>query len=337
MSRTGGSDRVLRAHAPAKINLGLRVTGHRVAGELAGYHELESLFLPLDLADEVELRLSPGGPSAELELAPGAPATVPAGTGNLAWRAARAFLETSRARCRIRIRLRKRIPARAGLGGGSSDAGTVLRLLARAMPDALPGGALRELALSLGADVPFFLDPRPAFVAGVGERIEPLARWPELPLVLAAPRAGLETSRVFEVYRRSGRDVSPVGTVREGVARLLALWPAGTGTAPAGGGRAAPEEEAACLRSLAANDLEAAACELCPGVLALRGALERSGALAVGMTGSGPTLFGIFRSPTEARLAAGLPELGAAGFVGTASTREAPFGSVPSEVSAPRP
>lgn len=334
MSGKGAPRRVLRGRAPAKINLGLRVTGRRGAGKLAGYHELESVFLPLDLADEVVLELAPGEPRVALELGPGSPADVPAGPDNLAWRAAEAFLAASGVRCGVRIRLHKEIPARAGLGGGSSDAGAVLRLLAAALPGALPEARLRALALSLGADVPFFLEPAPALVTGVGERVEPLAALPSLSLVLAAPRPRLETVRVFEAYRRSGVDFSPPGLLREAVGLLAAPWAGDPGRRDGAG--FSGEEAAARLRPVVANDLEAAARALCPALVALRGSLERSGALAVGMTGSGPTLFGIFRSPAEARLAAALPELAAAGFVRTASTGAAPGGADARDPSPPR-
>ncbi len=334
MSDAAPPPRTVRGRAPAKINLGLRVTGRRGAGATAGYHELESLFLPLDLADEVVLDLAPGGPAVELDVDPRAPAEVPRGPGNLAWRAARAFLAESGARCRVRIRLHKEVPARAGLGGGSSDAGAVLRLLASALPGALQAEALHELALSLGADVPFFLDPVPALVTGVGERVQPVAGLPSLALVLLVPRSGLETHRVFDAYRRSGTGFSPRGSLEEGVTRLVSL---GSGADGDGCRSKGPDREVvALLRSLVANDLEAAARELCPAMVALRGSLERSGALAVGMTGSGPTLFGIFRTPVEARLAAALAEWREAATVRTASTVAAPAASAPGGSRPPR-
>ncbi len=157
--------RRVRGVAPAKVNLGLRITGQRPDGN----HELESVFLPLDLGDEVELEVAPARlSSVALTLHPGPVEGVPGDASNLAYRAAEAFLEVAgRAGCTgsVRIRLHKRIPAAAGLGGGSSDAGVVLRSLARLFPAALSAKALGELALDLGADVPFFLDPRPARVS----------------------------------------------------------------------------------------------------------------------------------------------------------------------------
>ena len=184
----------MRIAAPAKVNFGLRIIGRRADG----FHELESVFLPLDLADEVELETDgPAEPRVDFSLAEAAPGT-PADASNLAARAAEAFLAASGLRRAVRIRLAKRIPAQAGLGGGSSDAGAVLRGLSERFPEALGGDALGALALGLGADVPFFLDPRPVLVSGVGERREPLKGWPAWTLLLANPGTPLSTGRVFD-------------------------------------------------------------------------------------------------------------------------------------------
>jgi len=264
---------------PAKINLGLRILGRRADG----YHELESLFLPLDLADEaaVEPRREPGV-ALRLE---GDCAGVPADAGNLASRAARAFAEAAGLPGGLRVHLRKRIPAAAGLGGGSSDAGAVLRALAALHPERVSPERLRALALELGADVPFFLDPRPSRVGGIGERIEPVEGVPSLALLLVHPGAPLPTAEVYRAWdalapaarRRAdpGGRLPPAGT-------SLEAWVAGQ----------------------VANDLEPAAVRLCPAIARLRPRLVERGALAVGLSGSGPTLFGLFSSPAAADRAA---------------------------------
>jgi 4-diphosphocytidyl-2-C-methyl-D-erythritol kinase len=273
----------LRLVAPAKVNFGLRVVGRRPDG----FHALESLFLPLDLADELDLSLSDAG-AAQVQLELGGDADgVPAGAGNLAVRAAQGFLEVAGLRRRVALRLAKRIPAAAGLGGGSSDAGAVLRGLASALPGAVPAEGLRALALALGADVPFFLEPTPSFVSGVGERCEPLpGGWPRHTLVLANPGAPLETRRVFQLYDAL--------TPQPSAPTLRALLPAARAEPPDAGG----------LAALLVNDLEPAALRLCPAIGELREALGRAGALAVGLSGSGATVFGVFRSEEEAQRAA---------------------------------
>jgi 4-diphosphocytidyl-2-C-methyl-D-erythritol kinase len=268
-----------------------------------GYHELESLFLPLDLADEVALEVEEAPATrVVLELA-GEAAGIPAGAENLAVRAGERFLETAGLRRVLRIRLAKRIPAAAGLGGGSSDAGAVLHGLAGLFPGVLDQVALLRLAVSLGADVPFFLDPRPMLVSGIGERCEPLpGPWPARALVLANPGVALSTAQVYQAFDAS----TPAGAPP----KLRPLLEAVRG-APADGG---------ALGALLENDLEPAALRLCPDIARLRGALREAGALAVGMSGSGPTMFGVFGSEQQA--ASALGRLRAAVWARVARTRE---------------
>jgi len=152
----------LTLSAPGKVNFGLRILGRRADG----YHRLESLFLPIDLADTLQLSLR-ARPGISLTLA-GDSEGVPGDERNLAVRAAGAFLAEAGSDRGVEIRLEKRLPAPGGLGGGSSDAGAVLRGLEELMPGAVSRARLGSLALRLGADVPFFLAPAPALVGGVG-------------------------------------------------------------------------------------------------------------------------------------------------------------------------
>jgi len=267
----------VRLSAPAKVNLGLRILGCREDG----YHLLESLFVPIDLADRVEIALC-DTPSVELRIE-GESASVPEDGSNLTVRAAVAFLQAAGIDAGLRLVLEKQIPAAAGLGGGSSDAAAVLRGLARIYPDAISPQRLRELALGLGADIPFFLDPRPALVTGVGEEIEPIPGIPALSLLLAHPGVALATSDVYRAYDASRASLTPVraGSTMPGVSALRE-----------GGDHA--------LAELLENDLEQAAVRLCPCISELREVIEGSGALAVGMSGSGPTVFGVFRDTISA-------------------------------------
>lgn len=266
--------------APAKVNLGLRVVGRRSDG----YHLLESLFAPLDLADEIEL---------EVAQASGAEACValeligsgaPAGSENLAARAARAFLDASGLALDVRIRLRKSVPAGAGLGGGSSDAAAVLRGLHQLAPGALSAAELSALALRLGADVPFFLDPRPAMVRGIGEQVEVEEGLPELALVLANPGVSLATAAVYAEYDR--------------LAAALTRAPSRPTLPPLASRGSLVDGPLAFARWLGdgrlRNDLEAAAVRLCPEIRVISDRLEAAGAIAVGMSGSGATSFGLF-------------------------------------------
>jgi 4-diphosphocytidyl-2-C-methyl-D-erythritol kinase len=288
--------RRLRVVAPAKVNLGLRITGVRADGT----HELDSVFAPLDFGDEVAIEVAPAvEASVELALEAETPlaAEVPAGRSNLAAQAAERFLERGGLACAVRIHLTKRIPAAAGLGGGSSDAGAVVRALADCFPEALAPPALEELALGLGADVPFFLEPRPARVGGIGERIEPLSPLPVLALLLVNPGIALATGDVYRAYDalaagRSGPASVTIGERLEALLREHRVGPRYRGPwGPA---------FAQSLDDLLANDLEDAAVRLCPPVARLRARLQAAGARAVGLSGSGPTLFGVFEDPAAA-------------------------------------
>ena len=265
--------------APGKVNLGLRILGRRADG----YHRLESLFLPIDLADTVELALR-DRPGVALALA-GDCAGVPGGEQNLAVRAAESFLAEAGSDRGVEILLEKRLPAPGGLGGGSSDAGAVLRGLAELLPGALAPARLRSLALRLGADVPFFLAPGPALVGGIGEEILPVDGLPSLALLLAHPGVALATATVYAEYDAGASSLTASGA-GPSIRALLAL------REEAGRARAGPIETSLC--ALVANDLEPAASRLCPAVLELRKEIEATGALAVSLSGSGPTVFGVF-------------------------------------------
>jgi 4-diphosphocytidyl-2-C-methyl-D-erythritol kinase len=265
--------------APGKINLGLRILGRRADG----YHLLESLFLPIDLADTLRLSLH-ARPGVTLALE-GECAEVPGDERNLAVRAARAFLDAAGSTRGVEIRLEKRLPAPGGLGGGSSDAAAVLRGLSELMPAAVAPARLRSLAFGLGADVPFFLAPAPALVGGIGEEILPVEGLPSLALLLAHPGAPLATAAVFAAYDAGATSLTG-SEAGPSIRALLAL------REEAGRARAGPIETS--LRALAVNDLEPAATRLCPAVLELHEEIQATGALAVSLSGSGPTVFGIY-------------------------------------------
>jgi 4-diphosphocytidyl-2-C-methyl-D-erythritol kinase len=262
--------------APGKVNFGLRILGRRSDG----YHLLESLLLPIDLCDVLRLSLR-DEPGIDLTLS-GESRGVPGEGRNLAVRAAQAFLAAAGDPRGLSIELVKRIPSPGGLGGGSSDAAAVLRGLDALLPGRAPPERLRALALALGADVPFFLDPRPALVSGIGEQIEPVAALPGFALLLAHPGVPVATAAVYAQYDESAGSLTP-SEPGPSIRALLAL-----------------RESAGSLRLLVVNDLEPAATRLCPAVAELRKEIEATGALAVSLSGSGPTVFGVFRSARAA-------------------------------------
>jgi len=172
--------------APAKINLFLHVVGRRADG----YHLLQSVFMLIDWADTLHIERRRDGKLQRHDL--GAP--LPA--DDLCLRAARALQHASASTLGADIHIEKRVPAGAGLGGGSSDAATTLLALNRLWGLNWPRERLAALALTLGADVPFFVHGHHAFVEGIGERITPVAL-PRLWLAVVKPAAALPTAKVF--------------------------------------------------------------------------------------------------------------------------------------------
>ena len=269
--------KIVADRACAKINLFLRVTGRRPDG----YHELDSIFLPIALFDSIRLEIRPASePSVTLKC------NVPAlavGADNLAARAANAFMAEFALTAQVLIDLDKQVPIGAGLGGGSSDAGTVLRMMAALervdLEDRRSRERLNRIALALGADVPFFLDPRPARVGGIGERIAPMPAMPRLPIVLAVPPFEVATAAIFRALTPAGWS-GPASD--DDIANILA-------------GEISP--------AVVVNDLAPVAIAQFPEIRRLKALLEESGARAAQMSGSGGAVFGMFRSQDEAQSA----------------------------------
>ncbi|MBR0664640.1 4-(cytidine 5'-diphospho)-2-C-methyl-D-erythritol kinase [Roseomonas hellenica] len=264
--------------APAKLNLFLQVTGRRPDG----YHLLDSLVVFADIGDALDaapaeaLSLTLDGPEA------GALAAEP---DNLALRAARALADAADVAPQAALRLTKRLPVASGIGGGSADAAAALRVLARLWNLRLPADRMREIALSLGADVPVCLASVPHRMRGVGEVLSAAPALPAFGLVLANPRVALSTPSVFRAL--AGR--------YSGAAALPAGW----------------DDAHAMAADLArlANDLEAPAIAICPAVAEVLAALRAlPGALLARMSGSGATCFAIMPdAESAARAAASLP------------------------------
>ena len=176
--------------APAKLNLFLHITGRRPDG----YHLLQSVFMLIDWCDTLHFELRSDGQITRSDLGGGNGEALPA--EDLVVRAARALQKASGTPLGVHIGLEKRIPAQAGMGGGSSDAASCLLALQRLWGVRLPPADLLAIALTLGADVPFFLCGGHAWVEGIGEKITPL-RLPSASFVVVKPPAGLPTDAIF--------------------------------------------------------------------------------------------------------------------------------------------
>lgn len=173
--------------APAKLNLFLHIVGRRADG----YHLLQSAFVLIDWCDNLHFERRSTPAISREDLGPPLPAD------DLSVRAARALQAATACQQGVHITLHKRVPAQAGMGGGSSDAASTLLALNRLWGLHLPRAALARIGLTLGADVPFFIYGRNAWVEGVGERLQALPMRPGAEAVVLKPRAGLDTRAIF--------------------------------------------------------------------------------------------------------------------------------------------
>jgi 4-diphosphocytidyl-2-C-methyl-D-erythritol kinase len=261
---------ILTTSVPAKINLWLEVVRKREDG----FHDISSLMLPVSVFDRLRLEVRPG--DGEISMTCDS-AEIPADERNLAWRAARLYLENSGKKAAIHIDLEKHIPSAAGLGGGSSDAGGVLVALNSFFENAIVPADLKKLALRLGADVPFFLHSRPALATGVGENLEFANGVPSYPLVLIKPPVVVPTGWVYQ-------NLKLTKTVSKIKLDNLSMEPWQ-------------------IRDVIENDLESVTVPRYPVIAGIKRWLIGQGALAASMSGSGPTVFGVFSSRQEAAAA----------------------------------
>ena len=271
----------MNLRAPAKLNLCLYLGPRRDDG----LHEICSLFEALTLSDRIVVSEA----EADEVVCSGVRGT------NLAAIALAALRGRGWDEPPLRIEIEKRIPVAAGLGGGSADAAAVIRLAIGEVE------GIEELAAELGADIPSQLDPGLALVSGVGERVERLAPALEHAFVLIPSEEGLATAEVYAEADRLGlgRDANEVNELCE---RLRTT--AGEGVSPLD------------YSELLVNDLEQAAISLRPSIAGALEALAEAGAARVGVTGSGPTAFGLFADIVEAdRAASALPPRYAAAIV----------------------
>ena len=261
--------------APAKINLFLHVVGKRDDG----YHELRTLMCCIGLHDSLVLHVG----AAQSQLTSNNP-DIPCDSKNLALKAALSFNrvlaeQTALSARHVSIELFKRIPVGAGLGGGSSDAAAVLNALNAYYGHPLDRSGLHALALSLGADVPFFLDLAPAIATGVGERLEPYSHLPSWSVVVVYPGFGISTAEVF-----AGLTLGLTKCEKQ-----LRYFPFKCGKFDIG-------------RHLC-NDLESVAARRFPVINTIKRELLHRGAMGALMTGSGSAVFGVFADPEAARRA----------------------------------
>ena len=268
----------LRCLAPAKVNVCLFIGRPR----RDGFHPLVSIVQPLSLADELVLEHSDsGGDDVVCHGVDGE---------NLAARALHAFRAATRwDGPPLRLTITKRVPVAAGMGGGSADAAATLRLAAAVSGYDDPG-LLHELAIALGADVPSQLTPERCLMTGIGEHVRPLGDPQPFGVVVVPSPHRLSTPEVYAEFDRLG-----LGRDGDELDRLSGQVPG------------AAHEASLLAERLLHNDLEAAARSLCPAIGDALAAVRSAGAVRAMVSGSGPTVVGLFTGedgPAHARAAA---------------------------------
>ena len=256
--------------APAKINLYLAVTGKRPDG----YHTLYSLFCPVGLADTVSIELTQGGITVTCT-----DPAVPEDKTNIAYTAAHAFLEKTQINTGLHVHIDKQIPVAAGLGGGSSNAAAVLKALNQHYQKPLSDQQMHLLATAIGADVPFFLLGKAAWAKGIGDQLTPVDDIPSLPVILVDPGSPLSTATI---YKNLNLRLTKCAQKHKNLSFEKLLSNRGCGLC---------------------NDLEPVAVKQCPAILDIKARLSQLGAAGTLMSGSGSTVFGIFKELSAARYA----------------------------------
>jgi 4-diphosphocytidyl-2-C-methyl-D-erythritol kinase len=265
----------VRLKAWAEVNLSLRILGKRTDG----YRQLDSLMVPVDLSDTVEMVLDPGARSIRI--------SCPAhehleSEDNLAYRAAEEWRKQVKSWSGgLSITIRKNIPVASGLAGGSADAAAVLRGLCRLLGTDAQSPAVRSVCESLGSDVPFCFAAQPSWVGGRGEILSPIPDFPELDLCVVCP--DIEVSSAWAYGQ-----VSAPALNWEAVRELQR--------------RSVPElgPEIGALGPLVHNDLWAVVSRFQDSLPALGRRLDQLGCVTWSMSGSGPAVFGLFHSASEA-------------------------------------
>ncbi len=265
----------MRLLAPAKINLFLQVTGKRSDG----YHDLVTIMCGIGLYDTITLSFD----TREISVICDDPG-IPEDESNLAHRAASLFIESLRERQGnkpkgVNIFIEKQIPIGAGLGGGSSDAAAVFLGLNRYYGHPFSRSEVERFGFKVGADVPFFIFGKPALVQGAGEKLEPFQGLKPYKVLLVYPAFSVSTANVYGKFNlgltKSKKQHNNAGFIKQDFD----------------------------VESHFRNDLEQVTAAEYPDILKIKKTLLAHGAAAALMSGSGPTVFGLFLSPDEARQA----------------------------------
>ena len=265
--------------SPAKINLHLKVFEKNADG----YHRVETSMIKVGLYDDIELNISEGeGVTIQVD----EPFAFLSDASNLAYRAAKLFLQTTGIQKSVDIHIQKKIPLGAGLGGGSSNAGVVLQALNKALGYPMSEVELMKLGKQLGADVPFFAQGSDfGLMKGRGDELVETIKFPALPLVIIYPNIHASTAKVYQSLGRALTWDGPNG-ISGSCNRHIRGW-----------------KDADFLLELG-NDLQEVTQAMHPEIRKLCARLKEHGAMFSQMSGSGASVFGLFETMDAAKKAA---------------------------------
>jgi 4-diphosphocytidyl-2-C-methyl-D-erythritol kinase len=248
----------------AKINLSLDILGVLPNG----YHEVEMIMQQIDLYDLVTVTKIDSGIEVTSNLY-----YLPTDQSNIAWKAARLLMDQCNIESGVKIHLEKKVPVAAGLAGGSANAAAVMRAMNKLFDLGLSTQAMMDLGLTLGADVPFCFLEGAAVARGIGEQLEPIKGLQNIWVLLSKPNIGVSTREIYKAFDQHEMNRHP----------NTPLLIEATG-----------QSDLTCLTGEMYNVLEDVTRSLYPMVSEVRRRMHQSGAQAVMMSGSGPTVFGLF-------------------------------------------
>ena len=292
----------------AKINLGLYIGTTRADG----FHDLRTVYQTIALHDVIRVSVVRGN-GIEIVCSNKDP-RVPLDSSNTCWRMADRVMKEAGAKGRVRIEIEKRLPVQGGLGAASSNAVATMIGLERALRKSLSGATRLRIAAEIGSDLPLFLVGGTTLGVSRGEEVYPLPDLPSLPMVVVTPEVGVSTPRAFADWDAlvqqseltsavSSDRLFEVGCAVSAWLCSLSSGSPNTGASAKGGSRG-EKLLLDLVRTGIENDFERVVFPQYPELRDIKGALKRAGSRYASLSGSGSTLYGLFRSPAEAALAA---------------------------------
>jgi 4-diphosphocytidyl-2-C-methyl-D-erythritol kinase len=283
----------------AKINIGLKIGSRRADG----FHDLRTVYTTIGLNERLQVDVSKG---TGVEIRCDDP-RVPGDASNTCYRAAELVLKELKTQVRVTISIEKKLPVQGGLGAASGNAMATIFALARALSQPLSAQKRAQIASEIGSDLNLFLYGGLVLGTGRGEEVWPLPDLPSIPLVIVTPEVGVSTPKAFATWDSlTGHD--PSATINEfshSVYEWLgAQYSTVVSGVPASGGDRVEALLLDLVRTGISNDFERVVFPEIPALREVKCALEREGALYASLSGSGSTLYGMFRTTEEAERAA---------------------------------